>query len=210
VQVLSGVLPLVTARTWEPCSRTSSCRRVMAGGPGMSRAFPRCQSPTAQIRQLLTDRIPQEHEASVYRMKAWTFVTTRGVQAAHHLERFASATYVFPSRNGGPLHAAGWRTTFWHRAVRRAGLSPLRLHDRKHIRVAFLAAAGVDPSEIARRASVAFTYDTTGTSSPRPIATPRPSSTGSAPAGSMDEGRWGQSRSVDKHPTSRTTYPRSS
>ena len=63
MQVLSGVLPLVTVRTWEPCSRASSCRRVMAGGPGMLRAFPRCQSPTAQICQLLTDRIPQEREA---------------------------------------------------------------------------------------------------------------------------------------------------
>ena len=49
----------------------------------MLRAFPRCQSPTAQICQLLTDRIPQEREASVYRMKAWTFVTTRGVQASY-------------------------------------------------------------------------------------------------------------------------------
>jgi integrase len=38
-------------------------------------------------------------------------------------------------------------------------------HDLKHSGVAFLAAAGVDPSEIARRAghaSVAFTYDRYG------------------------------------------------
>ena len=46
-----------------------------------------------------------------------------------------------------------------------AGLAPLRPHDLKHSGVAFLAAAGVDPSEIARRAghaSVAFTYDRYG------------------------------------------------
>jgi integrase len=83
-------------------------------------------------------------------------------ELARHLERFAGATYVFSSRNGGPLHAADWRTTFWHPAVHTAGLSPLRPHELKHTGVAFLAAAGVDPSEIARRAgntSVAFTYD---------------------------------------------------
>jgi len=86
-------------------------------------------------------------------------------ELACHLERFAGATYVFPSRNGGPLHAADWRTTFWHPAVHTAGLSPLRPRDLKHTGVAFLAAAGVDPPEIARRAghtSVAFTYDRYG------------------------------------------------
>jgi integrase len=46
--------------------------------------------------------------------------------------------------------------------VEAARLAPLRPHDLKHTGVALLAAAGVDPSEIARRAghtSVAFTYD---------------------------------------------------
>jgi len=46
-----------------------------------------------------------------------------------------------------------------------AVLEPLRPHDLKHTGVAFLAAAGVDSSEIARRAghaSVAFTYDRYG------------------------------------------------
>jgi integrase len=46
-----------------------------------------------------------------------------------------------------------------------AGLNPLRPHDLKHAGVALLALAGVDPSEIARRAghsSVAFTYDRYG------------------------------------------------
>jgi integrase len=46
--------------------------------------------------------------------------------------------------------------------VEAARLAPLRPHDLKHTGVALLAAAGVEPSEIARRAghtSVAFTYD---------------------------------------------------
>lgn len=73
-------------------------------------------------------------------------------ELARHLERFAGATYVFPSRNGGPLHAADWQTTFWRPAIEAAGLPLLRPHHLKHTGVAFLAAAGVDPSEIARRA----------------------------------------------------------
>ena len=63
------------------------------------------------------------------------------------------------------LHAEVWRTTYWRPAVVKAGLAPLRPHDLKHTGVAFLAAAGVDPMEIARRAghsSVAFTYDRYG------------------------------------------------
>jgi integrase len=83
-------------------------------------------------------------------------------ELADHLDRFAGDRYVFAGLNDGPLRPSWWRSTIWHRAVVRAGLFPLRPHDLKHTGVAFLAAAGVDPSEIARRAghaSVAFTYD---------------------------------------------------
>ena len=78
-----------------------------------------------------------------------------------HIVRFAATDYVFPQPNGGALHAQDWRRNSWHPAVDAAGLAPLRPHDMKHTGVALLAAAGVDPSEIARRAghsSVAFTY----------------------------------------------------
>jgi integrase len=53
----------------------------------------------------------------------------------------------------------------WRRAVLAAEVNPLRPHDLKHTGVALLALAGVDPSEISRRAghsSVAFTYDRYG------------------------------------------------
>ncbi|MGO8722970.1 MAG: hypothetical protein ACLQRM_09590 [Acidimicrobiales bacterium] len=49
--------------------------------------------------------------------------------------------------------------------MKKSGLAPLRPHDLKHTGVALFAAAGVDPSEIARRAghsSVAFTFDRYG------------------------------------------------
>lgn len=82
-----------------------------------------------------------------------------------HLSRFAGQNYVFPWLDGGPIRADEWRRRFWVPAVTAAGVAPLRPHDLKHSGVAFLAAAGVDPSEIARRAghaSVAFTYDRYG------------------------------------------------
>ncbi len=87
-----------------------------------------------------------------------------GTPAAHELaeqlDRFSGATYVFATPDGEGLHAEDWPATHWRPAVVKAGLAPLRPHDLKHTGVAFLAAAGVDPSEIARRAghaSVAFT-----------------------------------------------------
>ena len=86
-------------------------------------------------------------------------------ELAEHLDRFSGATYVFATPEGEVLHAEDWRATHWRPAVERAGLAPLRPHDLKRSGVAFLAAAGVDPSEIARRAghaSVAFTYDRYG------------------------------------------------
>jgi integrase len=77
-----------------------------------------------------------------------------------HVAYSVSSRYVFPAPKGGPLRAADWRKGVWHPAVEAARLAPLRPHDLKHTGVALLAAAGVDPSEIARRAghtSVALT-----------------------------------------------------
>jgi len=82
-----------------------------------------------------------------------------------HVTRFSGSSYVFANANRELLHAEEWRTNVWRPAVDAAGLAPLRPHDLKHTGVALLAAAGVDPMEIARRAghsSVAFTYDRYG------------------------------------------------
>ena len=86
-------------------------------------------------------------------------------ELGQHLDRQPGTTYVFGPSGERPLLADDWRTRWWRRAVEAAGLSPLRPHDLKHTGVALLALAGVDPSEIARRAghsSVAFTYDRYG------------------------------------------------
>jgi integrase len=83
-------------------------------------------------------------------------------ELADHIDRFAGPTQVFCGPKGARLRSSEWRNAAWRRAIDAAQLAPLRPHDLKHTGVAFLAAAGVDPSEIARRAghsSVAFTYD---------------------------------------------------
>src|SRR6202041_2767286 len=82
-----------------------------------------------------------------------------------HATRFGGDAYVFTTPEHELLHSEQWRTNVWRPAVKTAGLAPLRPHDLKHTGVALLAAAGVDPMEIARRAghsSVAFTYDRYG------------------------------------------------
>jgi integrase len=86
-------------------------------------------------------------------------------ELCEHLDRYAGDRYVFTSVRGSRLQPKWWRSQVWRPAVAAAGVAPLRPHDLKHTGVALLAAAGVDPSEIARRAghaSVAFTYDRYG------------------------------------------------
>jgi integrase len=82
-----------------------------------------------------------------------------------HVARFGGSHYVFTTTSGGLLRAEEWRVNVWRPAVAAAGLAPLRPHDLKHTGVALLAAAGVDPMEIARRAghsSGAFAFDRYG------------------------------------------------
>lgn len=82
-----------------------------------------------------------------------------------HMTRFGGSLYVFTTPDHEPWHAEDWRAKVWRPAVEAAGLAPLRPHDLKHTGVALLAAAGIDPMEIARRAghsSVAFTFDRYG------------------------------------------------
>jgi len=69
-----------------------------------------------------------------------------------HVARYGNSPYVFSTVSGNTWSAEDWRYRVWRPAVKEAGLAPMRPHDLKHTGVALLAAAGVDPSEIARRA----------------------------------------------------------
>ena len=97
--------------------------------------------------------------------RSMTLPASIAAELSDHLDRQAGSNYVFGPSGERPLFASDWRRQVWRKAVAAAGLEPLRPHDLKHTGVALLAAAGVDPSEIARRAghsSVAFTYDRYG------------------------------------------------
>jgi integrase len=97
--------------------------------------------------------------------RTMTLPASVAAELARHLELYAERHYVFPHPHGRVLRAGEWRRRIWRPALAASGLGPLRVHDLKHSGVAYLAAAGVDPSEIARRAghaSVAFTYDRYG------------------------------------------------
>lgn len=86
-------------------------------------------------------------------------------ELGEHLGRQPGTTYVFGPSGVRPLHSSDFRRFIWRPALAAAGLGHARPHDLKHTGVGFLAAAGVEPSEIARRAghtSVSFTYDRYG------------------------------------------------
>jgi integrase len=60
--------------------------------------------------------------------------------------------YLFTAPMGGPVRSAAWRTRVWDPATKRAGLTPLRVHDLRHTAVALWIAAGANPKEVAARA----------------------------------------------------------
>ena len=59
---------------------------------------------------------------------------------------------VFTAPEGGYVRSELWRRRFWHPAVERAGLAPLRPHDLRHTAVGMWIAAGASPNEIKSRA----------------------------------------------------------
>jgi integrase len=64
-----------------------------------------------------------------------------------------------------PMAAGGTRRDHraFERAVKRAGVPPIRLHDVRHTHATLLLAAGVNPKVVSERlgeSSVAFTLDT--------------------------------------------------
>jgi integrase len=52
---------------------------------------------------------------------------------------------VFCTRNGTPLQAPSFRTNIFRRALDKAGLPPIRVHDLRHTSVSLAIAAGANP-----------------------------------------------------------------
>jgi integrase len=86
----------------------------------------------------------------------------------HHLATYTPPgpeAPIFAGAGGGTLRAAAWRSRFWTRATRAAGLAPLRVHDMRHTAVALWIAAGANPKQLAAWAghtSVAVVLDRYG------------------------------------------------
>lgn len=56
---------------------------------------------------------------------------------------------VFTSPEGQPIRPSLFRRRFWTPAVRRAGLTPLRIHDLRHTAVSLWIAEGAHPKQVA-------------------------------------------------------------
>jgi integrase len=52
---------------------------------------------------------------------------------------------VFPTRNGTPIQAPSFRTNIFRRALDKAGLPPMRVHDLRHTAVSLAIEAGANP-----------------------------------------------------------------
>lgn len=121
----------------------------------------RVQNNAVQVRGRMIEGPPKTRAGR----RTMTLPASLVADLAAHLATQRGLRYVFGASGERPIAADDWRRRHWYPAVASAGLGPLRPHDLKHTGVALLALAGVDPSEIARRAghtSVAFTYDRYG------------------------------------------------
>jgi integrase len=75
-------------------------------------------------------------------------------EMAGHLDTYAMPGddgLVFCTRNQTPLYAGSWTSNVFKRALARAGLPPIRVHDLRHTAVALAIAAGAHPKEIQAR-----------------------------------------------------------
>jgi integrase len=59
---------------------------------------------------------------------------------------------VFPTRNGTPIQSPSFTANVFKRALRKAGLPDMRIHDLRHTAVSLALAAGIDPKTSQARA----------------------------------------------------------
>lgn len=86
-------------------------------------------------------------------------------EIAEHLQDNVAAdvnTLVLATRTGGPLSRSSFGRDFWEPALKRAGMSGLRIHDLRHTFCSLLISSGADPKQVsvwAGHSSTAFTLD---------------------------------------------------
>jgi integrase len=67
----------------------------------------------------------------------------------HIAEHPGTESYVFGAPEGGPIRLGNFRRRVWSKAVRTAGLQPLRIHDLRHTAVSLWVAEGANPKHVA-------------------------------------------------------------
>ncbi len=88
-------------------------------------------------------------------------------EVAVHVERFVPSGEgpMFTMPRGGRLVASRFRRAYWHPAVARARLEPLRIHDLRHTAAALAIEAGAHPRALMQRlghSSITTTLDVYG------------------------------------------------
>jgi integrase len=70
------------------------------------------------------------------------------VELVAHLDTYSlpgADGLVFPTRNGTPIQSPSFTANVFKRALRKAGLPDMRIHDLRHTAVSLALAAGIDP-----------------------------------------------------------------
>ena len=108
---------------------------------------------------------PPKTKASIRTVKLPRFVAA---ELRSHIREYTDGSdeaFIFPGAQGGALRARAFRQRYWLKAVKSAGLTPLRIHDLRHTAISLWIAAQPEPKLVAARAghsSVVTVYDRYG------------------------------------------------
>jgi integrase len=107
--------------------------------------------PTVHVLEQLIHRGPGEWERVAPKTGVTRSVTLPDFAAAElaaHLETYSLPGpdgLVFCTRNGTPVQSPSFTSNIFRRALRRAGLPIIRIHDLRHTAVSLGIAAGINP-----------------------------------------------------------------
>lgn len=140
-------------------SETVGLRRRNVDGPAI-----RVVDQLVRRRDKTWDRC----EPKVGSRRTVTLPSFAADELAGHLERYTLPGpdgLVFPTRNGTAIQGPSWTSNTFKRALVRAGLPDIRVHDLRHTAVALAIEAGAHPKAVQERmghASIKTTLDTYG------------------------------------------------
>lgn len=155
--------------------RLSTCQEAGPDGGVEGTAYPARigtdQSSTLTIAGQLVHRgrgVWERVEPKAGSKRSVTLPDFAAAELATHLEVFSLPGpdgLVFPTRNGTPVQSPSFTANVFKRALRKADLPDVRIHDLRHTAVSLAIAAGMDPKTSQARAghaSSALHMDTYG------------------------------------------------